>query len=212
MTDVIDKLNWRYATKKFDPAKKLEDAKLDRILEAVRLAPTSSGLQPFEVFVVTNAELRARIRAVGWDQSQITDASHLLVFAAWNDITEERINMMFKLATDERGVVNEGWENYRKVLTGIVAERGQAANFDAAARQAYIALGVALVAAAFEGVDATPMEGFDPAAVDDILSLGERHLRSVFILPLGYRQADGDWLVNLKKVRRSRENLVTEIA
>jgi nitroreductase/dihydropteridine reductase len=212
MTDVIDKLNWRYATKKYDTSKKLDDATLERILEAVRLAPTSSGLQPFEVFVVSNAELRAKIRAVGWDQSQITDASRLLVFAAWDDITEERINMMFKLATDERGEVNEGWESYRKVLIGIAAERGQQANFDAAARQAYIALGVALVAAAFEGVDATPMEGFDPPTVDDILSLRERHLRSVFILPLGYRQADGDWLVNLKKVRRSRENLVTEIA
>jgi nitroreductase len=212
MTDVIDKLNWRYATKKYDTSKKLDDATLERILEAVRLAPTSSGLQPFEVFVVTNAELRAKIRAVGWDQSQITDASHLLVFAAWDDITEERVNMMFKLATDERGEVNEGWESYRKLLTGIVKERGQQGNFDSSARQAYIALGVALVAAAFEGVDATPMEGFDPAAVDEILSLGERHLRSVLIMPLGYRQADGDWLVNLKKVRRSRENLVTEIA
>lgn len=212
MTEVIDKLNWRYATKKFDASKKLDDATLERILEAVRLAPTSSGLQPFEVFIVTNAGLRARIRAVGWDQSQITDASHLLVFAAWDNITKERIDMMFKLATDERGEVNEGWESYRKLLTGIAAERGQQGNFDSAARQAYVALGVALVAAAFEGVDATPMEGFDPAAVDNILSLRERHLRSVFILPLGYRRADGDWLVNLKKVRRSRDKLVTEIA
>jgi nitroreductase len=211
MSDVIEKLNWRYATKKFDPAKKVDDAKLERILEAIRLAPTSSGLQPFEVFVVTNPELRAKIQAVGWNQSQITESSHLLVFAAWDNITEARVNMMFDLTNEQRGIVNEGWESYRKLLLGIVAERGEQANFDAAARQAYIALGVAMVAAAFEGVDTTPMEGFDPAAVDEILSLKERNLRSVVILPVGYRQAEGDWLVNLKKVRRSRPNLITEI-
>ncbi len=211
MTAVIDKLNWRYATKKFDPAKTVDQATLERILEAVRLAPTSSGLQPFEILVVKNPELRAKIREVGWNQSQITEASHLLVFAAWDNITPERINMMFDLTNEVRGFVNEGWEAYRKQLQGIVAARGDAANFDAAARQAYIALGVALVAAAFEGVDATPMEGFDPAAVDQILSLKERNLRSVVILPLGYRQPEGDWLVDLKKVRRPRDQFISEI-
>lgn len=212
MTDVIEKLNWRYATKKFDPAKKVADEKLERILEAIRLAPTSSGLQPFEVFVVTNPDLRAKIQAVGWNQSQISESSHLLVFAAWDDITADRVNMMFDLTNEQRGFINEGWEAYRKQLLGIVAARGQQGNFDSAARQAYIALGVAMVAAAFEGVDATPMEGFDPAAVDEILSLKERKLRSVVLLPIGYRQPEGDWLVNLKKVRRSRPNLITEIA
>ncbi|MYM31034.1 NAD(P)H-dependent oxidoreductase [Duganella sp. CY15W] len=211
MTQVIDKLNWRYATKKFDPAKKLDEAVVERIIEAARLAPTSSGLQPFEVFVVKNPDLRAKIREVGWNQSQITEASHLLVFAAWDNITPERVNMMFDLTNEVRGFINEGWEAYRKQLLGIVAARGDQANFDAAARQAYIALGTALVAAAFEGVDATPMEGFDPAAVDQILSLRERNLRSVVILPLGHRQADGDWLVNLKKVRRPRDKFVTEL-
>jgi len=212
MTEVIDKLNWRYATKKYNPAKKVDDATLERILEAVRLAPTSSGLQPFEVFVVKNPELRAKIREVAWGQSQVTDASHLLVFAAWDNITPERINMMFDLTNEVRGFINEGWEAYRKQLLGIVAARGDAANFDAAARQAYIALGVGMVAAAFEGVDATPMEGFDPAAVDQILSLQERNLRSVVILPIGYREEEGDWLVNLKKVRRPRDKFVTELA
>ncbi|RFP22758.1 NAD(P)H-dependent oxidoreductase [Duganella sp. BJB488] len=212
MTEVIDKLNWRYATKKFDPAKKVTDEKLERILEAIRLAPTSSGLQPFEVFVITNPAIRAKIQAVGWNQGQISESSHLLVFAAWDNITADRVNMMFDLTNEQRGFINEGWEAYRKQLLGIVAARTEQANFDAAARQAYIALGVAMVAAAFEGVDATPMEGFDPAAVDEILSLKERKLRSVVLLPIGYRQAEGDWLVNLKKVRRSRPNLITEIA
>ncbi|PYE13227.1 NAD(P)H-dependent oxidoreductase [Paraburkholderia silvatlantica] len=211
MTNVNERLAWRYATKKYDATKTVPAEKLERIVEAVRLAPTSSGLQPFELFVVSNPEVRARIRAAAWDQAQVTDCSHLLVFAAWDDITTERVNMMFDLTNEVRGFRNEGWENYRQKLLGIVAGRGTEANYQAAARQAYIGLGVALIAAAFEEVDATPMEGFDPAAVDEILDLNARHLRSVVIAPLGYRAAGGDWLVNLKKVRRSRENFVTDV-
>ena len=211
MTDLIDKLHWRYATKNYNPAKKVDAGQLERILEAVRLAPTSSGLQPFEVFVVENPELRAKIREVAWGQSPVTEASHLLVFAAWDDITEARIDMMFDLTNEQRGTVNEGWEAYRAKLKSIVAARGQQGNYESAARQTYIALGVALVAAALEGIDSTPMEGFDPAAVDNILSLGERNLRSVVILPLGHREPQGDWLAGLKKVRRPREKLVTAL-
>lgn len=211
MTTLNEKLAWRYATKKFDASKVVPDDKLERIIESVRLTATSSGLQPFELLVITNAEIREKIRAVAWNQAQVTDCSHLLVFAAWDDITPERVNMMFDLTNEVRGFRNEGWENYRQMLLGIVAERGTEANYQASARQAYIALGSALIAAAFEEVDATPMEGFDPAAVDEILNLKEKGLRSVIILPLGYRAEEGDWLVNLKKVRRSRENFVTEI-
>ena len=211
MTTLNERLAWRYATKKFDATKTVSSEKIENIIEAVRLAPTSSGLQPFELLVITNPEIRKEIRTVSWDQAQVTDCSHLLVFAAWDDITPERVNMMFDLTNDVRGFKNEGWENYRQMLLGIVGERGTEANYQAAARQAYIGLGAALIAAAFEEVDATPMEGFDPAAVDQILGLKEKNLRSVIILPLGYRAHEGDWLVNLKKVRRSRENFVTEI-
>jgi nitroreductase len=211
MTTVIDRLHWRYATKKYDTLKIVPPAKLERILEAIRLAPTSSGLQPFEVLVIRNPEIRQQLRAVAWNQAIITDCSHLIVFAAWDDTTPARLNGMFDLANDVRGFVNEGWENYRHMLLGIVAKNGQETNFQLAARQAYIALGMALLAAAFEEVDATPVEGFDPAAVDQVLGLGERHLRSVVMMPIGYRAPVGDWLVDLKKVRRSRENLVTEI-
>ena len=211
MTDVIDKLNWRYATKKFDSSKIVADDKLERILEAVRLAPTSSGLQPFELIVVSNPALRQQILPAAFGQQQIVDCSHLLVFAAWDDITPERVNMMFDQTNEQRGAPNEGWEAYRQRLLGIVAARGQEENFQQAARQAYIGLGVALLAAAYEEVDATPMEGFDPQQVDAILQLGERHLRSVAIVPLGYREAEGDWLVNLKKVRRTRANFITEL-
>jgi len=208
---VNERLEWRYATKKFDSRKTVPADKLERIIEAVRLAPTTSGLQPFELFVVSNKDLRAKIRAVSWNQAQVTDCSHLLVFAAWDDMTADRVNRMFDFTNEVRGFTNEGWESYRQKLLGIVAERGTEANYQASARQAYIGLGLALVAAAFEGVDATPMEGFDPAAVDEILGLNAKHLRSVIIMPIGYRAAEGDWLVNLKKVRRSREDFVTEI-
>jgi len=209
--DLIQSLQWRYATKKMDPTKAVSQDKVDRILEAVRLAPTSSGLQPYEVLVVTNREVREKIKAIAHEQGQVLDCSHLLVFAAWNDYTPERINMMFDLINEERGFVSEDWEGYRKLLLSRYPNRGAEVNFQHAAKQAYIGLCAALIAAALEQVDSTPMEGFDPDALDELLNLRSRGLRSVLILPLGYREADKDWLVSLKKVRRSRENFVTEI-
>lgn len=208
---LIERMNWRYAAKKMDPAQPVPEDKVARIVEAARLAPTSSGLQPFELIVVTNPEVRARIREIAWNQAQITDGSHLLVFAAWDTYTAERINTMFDLTNQVRGFTNEGWENYRQMLLNSYPQRDAQVNFEHAARQAYIGLGAALIAAAFEEVDATPMEGFDPAKLDEILKLRERGLRSVAIVPLGYRATDGDWLVNLKKVRRPLEQFVTEV-
>ncbi|WP_319532986.1 NAD(P)H-dependent oxidoreductase [uncultured Cohaesibacter sp.] len=207
----IEKLNWRYATKKMDPSKPVPQDKVDRIVEAVRLAPTSSGLQPFELIVVTDPDVRAKICEAANGQAQITEGSHLLVFAAWDNYTPERINNMFDLVNDERGFTNEGWEAYRERLLGAYIPREANVNFEHTARQAYIAFGVALMAAAFEGVDSTPMEGFDADKLDEILDLRARGLRSVTILPLGYRDTEGDWLVNLKKVRRAPEDFVTTI-
>ena len=211
MSNLIDKLNWRYATKKMDPTKAVEQAKVDRILEATRLTATSSGLQPYEVFVVTNNELREKIVPHAWNQEQITDGSHLLVFAAWDNYTEDRVNEMFDLVNDERGFKNEGWENYRQMILSTYLPRDAEVNYQHAARQAYIGLGTALIAAAEEGVDCTPMEGFDPEKVDEILGLKERGLRSVILLPLGYRAEEGDWLKGLKKVRRSSDKFITEM-
>ncbi|WP_448538125.1 NAD(P)H-dependent oxidoreductase [Sphingobium yanoikuyae] len=208
---LIDRLNWRYATKKMNPDKVVAEDKVERILEAVRLAPTSSGLQQFEVIVVTNKDLRAKIRAIAWDQAQVTDASHLVVFAAWDNYTADRINGMFDLVNDERGFRNEGWEAYRQMLLNTYPQRDAQTNFEHAARQAYVGLGIALTAAAFEEVDATPMEGFDPAALDEILDLRARGLRSVVMMPLGYRADEGDWLVNLKKVRRPAADFISRI-
>lgn len=210
-SSLIERLNWRYATKKMDPARKVPADKLERIIEAARLAPTSSGLQPFELLVVTDPAVRARIQPIAWNQGQIVDSSHLLVFAAWDNYTVERINTMFDYTNEVRGFTNEGWENYRQQLLNAYPQRDPQVNFEHAARQAYIALSAALMAAAYEGVDSTPMEGFDPNALDEILGLRARHLRSVAVLPLGYRLAEQDWLVNLPKVRRPRERFVTEV-
>ena len=211
MSELLNKLEWRYACKKMDPTKVVPQDKVDRIVEAARLAPTSSGLQPFEVIVVSNAAVRAQIQPKAYNQAQVTEGSHLLVFAAWNNYTTERINTYFDFTNAERGGTNEGWENYRQMLLKTYPARDAQVNFEHAARQAYIGLGAALIAAAFEGVDATPMEGFDPQGVDEILGLSARGLRSVVIVPLGYRAAEGDWLANLKKVRRPREQFVTEV-
>jgi nitroreductase len=208
--ELLDKLKWRYAAKAMNGQKVSED-KIDNILEAASLAPTSSGLQPFEIMVVTNQEIKEKIRAIGWNQSVITDCSHLLVFAAWDTYTVERINKMFDLTNEARGFKNEGWENYRQMLLNSYPQKDAEVNFQHAARQAYIAFSQAIAAAAFEGVDSTPIEGFDPAALDEILNLREKGLRSCVILPLGYRDAENDWLVNLTKVRKSREDLVTLI-
>jgi len=211
MSDLLQKLQWRYAAKKMNPAQPVPEEKVERILEAIRLTASSSGLQPYEVIVVTNPHLREQIKPHAWNQGQITDCSHLLVFAAWDNYTEARINMMFDLVNSERGFTNEGWEAYRQKLLAAYPARDAETNFQHAARQAYIGLGTALVAAAEEGVDSTPMEGFDPDKVDEILGLRARGLRSVLLLPLGYREAENDWLVNLKKVRRARADFVSEM-
>ena len=212
MSALLQALEWRYATKKMDPTKKVAQEKVDRILEAVRLTATSSGLQPYEMLVVTNPALREQIQVNAWNQAQVTESSHLLVFAAWDNYTADRINAMFDLVNEERGIKNEGWEAYRQQLLSTYPQRDAETNYQHAARQAYIGLGTALIAAAEEKVDSTPMEGFDPAKVDEILKLRERGLRSVIILPLGYRAEEGDWLVNLKKVRRPFDQFVTEVA
>lgn len=208
--ELLDKLNWRYAAKAMN-GEKVAQEKIDRIIEAARLAPTSSGLQPFEIFVVTSQKIKEEIKPIAWNQSVITDCSHLLVFAAWDTYTAERINHMFDLTNEIRGFKNEGWENYRQMLLSSYPQRDAEENFNHAAKQAYIAFTLALTAAAYEGVDATPLEGFDPAAVDKILGLREKGLRSAVLLPVGIRATEEDWLVNLTKVRKSTEELVTVI-
>jgi len=211
MSTLQQKLEWRYATKKMDAAQAVAQEKVDRILEAVRLAPSSSGLQPYEVIVVTNPAVREQIKAIAWGQAQITDGSHLLVFAAWDNYTADRINQIFDYTNAQRGGSTEAGDAYRKNLLASYTARDAQVNFEHAARQTYIGLGLALVAAAFEDVDSTPMEGFDADALDAILGLSQRGLRSVTIMPLGYRETGKDWLENLPKVRRPATEFVTEV-
>ena len=209
--ELLDKLNWRYAAKAMN-GEKVAQEKIDNIIEAVSLAPTSSGLQPFEIIVITNQDLKEKIKPISWNQSVITDCSHLFVFAAWDTYTANRINKMFDLTNTIRGFKNEGWENYRQMLLSSYPQKDAEVNFNHSARQAYIAFSQAISAAAFEGVDSTPMEGFDAEALDKILNLKEKGLRSCVMLPIGYRDEKNDWLVDLKKVRKSKEDLVTVIA
>lgn len=207
----LDKLQWRYAAKKMDPSKAVPEDKVNQIVEAVRMAPTSSGLQPFELLVITNKEIRAQIEPVSWNQSQITDGSHLLVFAAWDNYTAERIDAVTQQMAEERGGMNDMLAGYFDNLKKMYLPRDAEENYAHAARQAYIALGFALAAAAELEVDSTPMEGFDPAAVDEILGLKEKGLRSVLLLPLGYRAEEGDWLASMKKVRKPAAAMVRRI-
>ncbi|MEN9785798.1 MAG: hypothetical protein RLZZ299_1062 [Pseudomonadota bacterium] len=209
--DFLERLHWRYATKKMLPATPVPDATVERILEAARLAPSSSGLQPFEIVVVTNAEMKARLSVAAWGQPQVRDCSHLLVFAAWSNYTAERIDAYFDLSAQVRGSRPEGAEAYRKRLHETVLPRPAEENHHHAAKQAYLAMGFALAAAAIEGVDSTPMEGFDAAQLDAILDLPARGLRAVTLLPLGYRDTQGDWLLPLAKVRRPRASFVTTV-
>lgn len=205
-----DLLHWRYATKKMDQSKAVPQEKVDAIIEAIRMAPTSSGTQPFELFVVTNPDVRSKISAAAGGQAQITDGSHVLVFAAWDTYTAERIDEVVALNVEARGDLPR-LHAYYENLKSHYLPRDAETNYAHAARQAYIALGIALVAAAEQEVDSTPMEGFDPDAVDTILGLKERGLRSVVVMPLGYRDPAGDWLLSMEKVRRSRDAIVTEV-
>ncbi|WP_346883809.1 nitroreductase family protein [uncultured Algibacter sp.] len=208
--ELLEKLKWRYATKAMN-GKKVAQEKIDNIIEAASLAPTSSGLQPFEIIVITNQELKEKIKPISWNQPVITDCSHLLVFAAWDTYTADRINKMFDLTNTVRGFENEGWENYRQQLLNSYPQKDAQVNFNHAVKQAYIAFSQSIAAAAFEKVDCTPLEGFDPDALDKILDLRAKGLRSCVMLPIGYRDTENDWLANLPKVRKPIEDLVTVI-
>jgi nitroreductase len=184
--------------------KKIPQEKIEVILESIRLSASSIGLQPYRVIVIEDSALLEQIKPIANNQAQITEASHLLVFAAWDNVTEDRVDDYLNLIARERNVSLESlgaMKNYLSSLTKNSAEQ----NFNWAARQAYIALGTGLIAAASQEVDATPMEGFNAPALDELLGLAEKGLKSVSILPLGYRDAEQDWLVKQPKVRTPKQ-------
>lgn len=208
--ELVEALKWRYATKKMN-GQVIPEEKLAYILEAARLAPSSSGLQPYRVFLISNKELLQKIRAIGHNQSQITDASHLLVFAAWDGYSLEKIDAVFQRTLSERGLPAETMDAYKQQLWGMYEPLGQGWHANHAARQAYISFGMAIAAAAEQKIDATPMEGFIPSELDTLLELQGAGLKSVLILALGYRDQENDWLAKLKKVRTPIDEFITRI-
>jgi len=206
---LIDALNWRYAVKKMN-GQPAEQEKVDKIIAAAHLAPTSSGLQPFKVIVVTNQELKEKIAPIAFNQSQVIDSSHVLIFAAFENYSEEGINAVFSRMNAERGLPDSATDAYRKQLLGTILPKTAEENFNHAARQAYIGFGLAIAEAALQKIDATPMEGFNGPALDQLLGLDKQGLRSVTLLPLGHRDEAGDWLVKLKKVRTPLNEFLIE--
>lgn len=207
--DLLQKLNWRYATKRMN-GQIVPDQSLTNILEAIQLAPSSAGLQPYQVFVISDKELLKKIHTEAAQQPQIIEGSHLLVFAAWKNLTEEQVQEYINRIAETRNVPVESLDGFKANLMGLT-KRTAEQNYQWAARQAYIGLGFAAVAAANEQVDATPMEGFNPVAMDKILGLEEKGLSSVCIMALGYRDEANDYLLGAKKVRRSKEHFFTKI-
>ena len=205
---LLDNLKWRYATKAYDSTKKVDQEDVDKIIEAARLAPTSSGLEQFRIIVINDQKLKEKIVPIAMDQKNIAQCSHLLVFAAWDKYTEERIDDIYNYITDERGLPRGRFGSYTAKLKALYLPQTAEENFAHTARQAYIGLGMALAQAAELKVDSTPMEGFDNDALDELLGLRSKGLRSVVIMPIGYRGTTNDWLVNMKKVRIPKEDFV----
>jgi len=206
---LLEQLNKRYATKKFDASRKISSEDLNTLLEAIRLSASSYGLQAYKVLVVENPEIRKQLRAAAWDQSQITDASQLLVFALDTNFDEKGVDRFVDLTAKTRNLDASALSGYADMMKGSF-QRPKNEVQAWLTRQLYIALGFGLVAAAEMNIDACPMEGFDTAQFDKILGLKEKGLASVVILTVGYRSAEDDYQ-HLTKVRRCKEELFITI-
>ena len=202
---LLTSLKWRYATKKMSGAK-VPKEKLDFILDAIQLAPSSFGLQPYSVLVIEDEATKAKLSPASWNQSQIVDSSALLVFAAWTGVSQAQIDAFIADISAKRSMPLEALNDYKGYITGSVAHLTDEQKVIWNAKQAYIAFGIGLAAAAEVEVDATPMEGFVPAQYNEILGLTEQGLTASVVLALGYR-AEGDWLAGLPKVRRDKDLL-----
>ncbi|MEO7976436.1 nitroreductase family protein [Flavobacterium sp.] len=197
--ELIKNLQWRYAVKKYSEELVSED-KIDQIIEAINLTASSCGIQPYRLIVVKNPEIRQKL-AEGSFNIQIQASSHLLVFAAFNKITNEYIADYVAMMEEQRNLGNGALNDYRDLLTSFFSTQSPEQNAVWSSKQAYIGLGTALIAAAELKVDATPMEGFDPNVFDDVLALSEKGLHASVIISLGYRDASNDYLASALKVR-----------
>lgn len=198
---LIENLNWRHAVKAYDPTKKVSQEDLNTILESARLAPTSSGLQPFRIIVVENQELKEKMVAGALNPEVMRDSSHVLVFAAWDSYSNEKIDKVYDYHTDVRDLPRGRFGSYTDKIKEIYGAQTPEEHFAHTARQTYIALGIALAQAAELKIDSTPAEGFSNEVLDEVLGLKELGLKSVSLLYLGYRDEANDWLSTMKKVR-----------
>ena len=206
---LIEQLNKRYATKKFDTSKKIPAQDLATLLEAIRLSASSYGLQAYKVIVVENNEIRKQLRSVSWDQSQITDASQLLVFAVETDADESTVDRFVDNIAKTRNMDTKDLAGYSDMMKSTFGRPNEAVQ-NWLTHQVYIGLGFGLVAAAQMDIDACPMEGFDSDKYDEILGLKEKNLHSVVLLTVGYRSSE-DGYQHLAKVRRSKEDFFINI-
>ena len=203
---LINDLSWRYAAKRMN-GNKVSAEKIESLLDAIRLSASGFGLQPYHVFVIENPELRAQIQPIAYGQPQVTESSHLLVFAAWNEVTEEKIESFIQWVSETRNASLEALADYRGAIAGSMLRLTPAAQANWADRQVYLAMGTALAAAAELQIDSTPMEGFIPAKLDELLDLASQGLHSVLMLAVGERDADADFMAKAKKVRYAKEKL-----
>jgi nitroreductase len=202
---LLSSLKWRYATKKMSGAK-VPKEKLDFILDAIQLAPSSFGLQPYTILVIEDPATKEKLLPASYNQTQIVDSSEVLVFASWTSISQEQIDTFIADIATKRGLPLEALNDYKSYISGSALSKTAEEQVIWNAKQVYIALGFALAAAAEVEVDATPMEGFVPAKYDEILGLTAQGLTASVILTLGYR-GEGDWLAGLPKVRRDKDLL-----
>ncbi|MFD1294621.1 NAD(P)H-dependent oxidoreductase [Lutibacter holmesii] len=208
--NIINSLEWRYATKKFDATKKLSNQQVDTLKKAFNLTATSFGLQPLKMVVISNKELQEKILEHAYYQRQVADASHLLVLCIENDTTSEDINNYFDLEKKTRNIEESVISNFRKQLLEMYANKSLEEKQQSAIYQTYIALGNLMTVCAVEKIDCCPMEGFVPSKVDELLNLEEKNLKSVLLLPVGFR-ADDDVMIAMKKVRKSLSETIIEI-
>ncbi len=206
MSNLIEQLNWRYATKKFDPSKKLTTEQLNTILDAGRLSASSFGLQPYVFVIVENPALRETLKANAWGQTQITDASYLIVLAARTNLDAAYVDHYVDIIAKERGISTDSLKNIREMMVGSVERMSADERTTWAKKQAYIALGFLLSACAHEQIDACPMEGFDAAKFDEVLELNKSNLTAAVVCTIGFRAAD-DEAATQKKVRFPKSEL-----
>jgi len=206
MSNFIKNANWRYATKKFDTTKKISKQDLETLKEAIRLSASSFGLQPYRVLIIENPELRAKLQPAAWGQSQIVDASQLLVFANITNFGETEIDVSIANTTKTRGLPADALKGYGDFMKSKIVALPEDVRNTWASKQTYLALGNLMNAASELKIDVTPMEGFEPAQVNEILGLGKLGLNATLLATIGYRHEE-DATQHYAKVRKSNEEL-----